>query len=222
MTTKSANQMWLKYHVTIAFRSQFAASIPTNPDELWDMLQARKASETELKRKKEDGEPIVALDKLAEEASDEAFMEEPQVQGHVTFKSDEIGLYYEERCVKSHIKDCANQIKGLLGMSALKSKVANRLYIEPSVIHLGRAEPDGYEIRLVHAWTPKGMINAVKKVDYVENATIEFTLKVLNDGVITEDIIRSIFDYGAAHGMGQERSQGWGKYGYQLEKMEVK
>jgi hypothetical protein len=52
----------------------------------------------------------------------------------------------------------------------------------------------------------------------VTDARLNFTLRVLEDGVIDRDILEAIFEYGGTHGMGQERSQDWGKY--ELVKLE--
>jgi hypothetical protein len=43
---------------------------------------------------------------------------------------------------------------------------------------------------------------------------------VLDDGIITEDILKAIFEYGSIHGLGQERSQGWGRYTYEIKEIQ--
>jgi hypothetical protein len=66
--------------------------------------------------------------------------------------------------------------------------------------------------------TMKGPRSSLKTIDYVREPTLKFVLKVLDDGVIDRDILEAIFEYGGEHGMGQERSQDWGKY--ELVKLE--
>ncbi|MBA7671239.1 hypothetical protein ES703_79393 [subsurface metagenome] len=90
------------------------------------------------------------------------------------------------------------------------------MYVEPERIYLDRKEPDGSENRVVHAMTRKGPRSSLKTIDFVENAKLNFTLKVLEDGIIDRDILKAIFEYGGTHGIGQERSQGWGQYTYNL------
>ena len=210
--------MWKKYEVELRFTTPFASSTPKNPKDIDAMLIARAPSEAELRKRKEAGEEIVPLGELGEQVAEEVKASEEVERGYATFKRDDKGLYYEARCVKAHIKDCANQLQGFLETKALKSKVANRVYVEPAKIYLGKSEPDGSEVRIVHAMTMKGPRSSLKTIDFVDSPVLKFRLKMLDDGVIDEEILKAIFEYGAEHGMGQERSQDWGKY--KLEKLE--
>jgi len=65
----------------------------------------------------------------------------------------------------------------------------------------------------------KGPRSSLKTIDYVDKPILKFNLKVLDDDVIDRDILEAIFEYGSEHGMGQERSQDWGKY--ELVKLEL-
>ena len=210
--------MWKKYEVELHFSTPFASSTPKNPKDIGAMLIARAPSEPELKKREEAGERITPIPELAEQVTEEVEAGEEVERGYATFKRDENGLYYEARCVRAHIKDCANQLQGFLGIKALKSKVANRVYVEPAKIYLDKKEPDGSETRIVHAMTMKGPRSSLKTIDYVNKSVLKFTLKILDDGVIGLSILESIFKYGSEHGMGQERSQDWGKY--ELVKLE--
>ncbi|GAJ02676.1 unnamed protein product, partial [marine sediment metagenome] len=204
--------MWKLYEVELRFNTFFASSTPKNPKDIEAMLLARAPSDTQLKRRIEQGEQITPIPELAEEVAEEVEARGEVERGYATFKRDEKGLYYEARCVRAHIKDCASQLQGLLGIKAFKSKVANRVYVEPAKIYLGKSEPDGNETRIVHAMTMKGPRSSLKTIDYVDKPVLKFNLKVLDDGVIDKDILEAIFEYGSEHGMGQERSQDWGKY----------
>jgi hypothetical protein len=210
--------MWKKYEVEMRFTTPFASSTPKNPKDIDAMLIARAPSDAELQKRKDAGEDIVPLDELGEQVAGEVKASEEVERGYATFKRDDKGLYYEARCVKAHIKDCANQLQGFLEIKALKSKVANRVYVEPAKIYLGKSEPDGSEVRIVHAMTMKGPRSSLKTIDYVDNPILKFQLKVLDDSVVDEEILKAIFEYGGEHGMGQERSQDWGKY--ELVKLE--
>ena len=210
--------MWKRYAVELRFTTPFASSTPKNPKDIEAMLIARAPSDAELQKRKDAGEKIVPLDELGEQVAEEVKASEEVERGYATFKRDDKGLYYEARCVKAHIKDCANQLQGFLETKALKSKVANRVYVEPAKIYLGKSEPDGSEVRIVHAMTMKGPRSSLKTIDFVDSPVLKFRLKMLDDGVIDEEILKAIFEYGGEHGMGQERSQDWGKY--KLEKLE--
>ncbi len=205
--------MWKKYEVELRFTAPFASSTPKNPKDIEAMLIARSPSEPGLKKRIEAGEQVTPIPELAEQVAEEVEASKEVERGYATFKKDDKGLYYEARCVRAHIKDCANIIQGFQGITALKSKVANRVYVEPAKIYLEKQEPDGNETRIVHAMTMKGPRSSLKTIDYVQEPTLKFILKVLDDGVIDRDILEAIFEYGGEHGMGQERSQDWGKYG---------
>jgi len=196
--------MWKRYEVELQFTTPFASSIPKNPKDIEAMLEARMPSQR--------SENAVPLPELAEQIKEEVGASEEVERGYATFKRDENGLYYEARCIRAHLKDCANQLQGILGIKAFKAKVANKVFVEPAKIYLGKSEPDGSEIRIIHAMTMKGPRSSLKVIDYVNDARLSFQLKVLADDVINEDILKAIFEYGGTHGMGQERSQDWGKY----------
>jgi len=202
--------MWTKYEVELKFSTPFASSTPKNPKDISAMLEARMPAKPP--------EDAIPLPELAEQVAEEVEATPEVERGYATFKRDENGLYYEARCVRAHIKDCANQLQGLLGIKALKSKVANRVYVEPARIYLEKTEPDGNETRIIHAMTMKGPRSSLKTIDYVDKPVLKFSLKVLDDDVIDRDILKAIFEYGSEHGMGQERSQDWGKY--ELVKLE--
>jgi hypothetical protein len=210
--------MWKKYEVELHFITPFASSTPKNQNDIEAMLIARAPSDKELKRRQEAGDPITTIPELVEQVAQEVEAGEEVERGYATFKRDENGLYYEARCVRAHIKDCANQLQKFLDIKSLRAKVVNRVYVEPAKIYLDKSEPDGNETRIVHAMTMKGPRSSLKTIDYVDKPTLKFRLKVLEDDVVSRDILEAIFEYGGEHGMGQERSQDWGKY--ELVKLE--
>ena len=204
--------MWKEYRVELTMEDKFAASIPKTKEEIGKMLEHRMPT-----RKPEGAVPIEELtEKVSEEVGTEGESTEPEV-GWATFKNNDKGLYYEGRCIRGHIKDCATQVKDLFpDTKAFKAKVANKVYVVNDVIPIGKDKPDGFEQRFIQVMTRQGPRSTYKYIDYVEGVKLEFTLRVLNDGVITEDMLQAIFDYGSVHGLGQERSQGWGRYSYKI------
>ncbi len=218
--------IWKIYDVELQFTGPFAASLPRDMKEITAMLEARKPE-----KKPENATPIP---ELAEEIADEV-ESTPEVQrGYATFPKDDNGIYYEARCVRGHLKDCSNILQGLLKIKALKSKFCNRTYVQPMKLYLAKKEVDGTatitdqvegdhmvkvikfdgnETRIIHAMTMQGPRSSFKTIDFVRDANLKFQLKVLKDGIITDDILETIFAYGGTHGMGQERGAGdFGKY----------
>ncbi len=228
--------MWLSYQVVLSMTGRFAAALPRTPKEIEAMLTNRMPTNPPP-----DYIPIQQLIKdvtakviqpVGEGESTDKTEEEGFQFGWATFPHNDEGIYYEGRCIRGHLKDCATQISGLYEpkITALKAKVANKVYVMTDIIplligdrtvgaatSLARAKvPMGTEQRFVQVMTMRGPRSTIKYVDYLEKPVLNFKLNVLNDGIITEDILRTIFDYGSVHGVGQERSQGWGRYAYTL------
>jgi len=209
---KEVIRMWTLYSVELQFNDRFAASTPKNPEDIEIILGVRAPSQNSIERREKKGKNVTPLPELAEQVKEEVQAKEEVERGYATFKRDDNGLYYEARCVRAHLKDCANVIAGQLGIKGLKRRLADRVYVEPEKLYIDRKEPDGSETRIVHAMTPRGPRSSFKTFDYAERPRLGFTLKVLNDGVITKKILEKVFQYGEIHGMGQERGQDMGKY----------
>jgi len=211
--------MWLTYRVELQMTGWFAASLPRSKDQIASMLEHRMPLHPP-----DDFTPIAELvDEISEKvppAEDEGEHEDVKF-GWATFPRNENGLYYEGRCIRGHLKDCAMQVRAFIKpeVKALKAKVSNKVYVITDVIPLGAEEPAGTEARFVQVMTRMGPRSTIKYVDYLDKPTLVFNLKVFNDGVITPEILNYIFEYGSIHGLGQERSQGWGRYTFNITKV---
>lgn len=72
--------------------------------------------------------------------------------------------------------------------------------------------------RPLRAMTAQGPRVTLASSEMVEaGATLEFTLQVLKNSDLTEDVLHTLFQYGQSHGLGQWRNAGWGKFDYELE-----
>lgn len=201
--------MWKNYHVELRMEGKFAAALPKTAVEIKLMLANRMPAHPPLN--------FIPIDELVSEVEEKvAVAEEEREYGWATFPRNEDGLYYEGRCIRGHLKDLAGQVKDILGTKTLKSKVANKVYVVEDIIPLGVKEVAGTEVRFIQVMTRLGPRSTIKNIDYLERPTLVFTLKVLDDGIITREIIEALLDYGSVHGLGAERSQGWGRYSYTL------
>lgn len=208
--------MWKKYEVELKMLGRFAASLPYTKEDIEKMLKNRMPTNPPA--------DFIPLADLVEEVAEkvgtppEDEVEEELKFGWATFPKNDEGLYYEGRCIRGHLKDCANQVKGVIKpeVRALKAKVANKVYVMTDIIPLGAKEVAGTEQRFVQVMTRQGPRSTIKYIDYLEKPTLNFQLKVLEDGIITLEILKAIFEYGSIHGLGQERSQGWGRYDFTI------
>jgi hypothetical protein len=192
--------MFKRYSVELQFVNRFAAGIPKNPELLGTYLEVK-------------GTGDVTEEELAGQVA------EPSTdKWSVGFKGDGDGLYYEARCVKAHMKDCANILQKMLSVKALKSKLANHISVEPQEIRLLRdgspiSRADGTYEMPITVMTMQGPRTSIKRVDYVDAPTMRFGLVMLDDGVITEGMLEAIFGYGGTiKGMGQDRGLQNGRY----------
>ena len=202
------SSMWHTYQVVLQAEGEFAAAIPRTRDEIVAMLTHRMPGKKPANAIPLDDLVEQVVDEVGGDAGTEAF-----VPGWSTFKRDEGGLYYEGRCVRGHLKDCALQVaQDFPGVRNFRSKFVNAIYVSTTKLYLGRDEPDGCEQRFIQVMTRQGPRSTIKYVDYVVDPTLTFTLKMKAKSEITLDHLRAVFAYGEVHGMGQERSQGWGRY----------
>lgn len=201
---------WKIYRVTLQMEGQFGASIPRTPEEIRAMLNHRMPANMP--------DQAIPVEDLAEQVITEVGAGDDQPAGWSTFKRDSEGLYYEGRTVRGHLKDCALQVQGFFpDIKNFRAKLVNRLYVRDAKIRLFRdwrvlADVDDTETRFIQVMTRQGPRSAIKYLDFVVEPLLTFTVDLLDDGVIGKEHLEAVLDYGRVHGMGAERSQGWGRY----------
>lgn len=216
--------IWQEYRLRLSFTGGVMGGIPKHPDIIQSWLEARAASGTAL-AKIENPTPLADLaEQVAAEVHAAAVQENKVWCG---FKSDDLGLYVDGFHLKSHLKDCANIMQASSGIRNLKAKLADRVYVVEPRLHFAInghhvTEPDGYWEHPVHVMTMQGPRSALKRSDYVEKSVITATLRVLGDGVISEELLRSVLEYGSIHGFGAERGLGNGRYEWKLEALQTR
>ena len=197
--------MFTSYQVVLKFQGKLMGGVPKHPDVIKSWLEARMPTFAPP-----DAVPLVDLAAQVAEAVDAMSVEENKVW--TGFKSDDQGLYVDGYHLKAHLKDVANILQGQLGIKALKSKVANRVFVVEDKLYLGKMEADGFWEHAVHVMTMQGPRSALKRNDYVEQPSLSATLKVLDDNVITTKVLEFLFEMGAIKGFGAERGLGHGRY----------
>jgi hypothetical protein len=139
------------------------------------------------------------------------------------FQQDENGLVIRGGNFKAHLKDCANQIKDEPGVKikALRAKVANKVYIQEYFVPIFKngsqcKEPDNQFGQAIQVMTRQGPRSALKRIKYIWQPTVEFTLLLRPDKEVTLEVVKKIFDYGSVHGFGGERGMGEGRYEFMV------
>lgn len=234
MSTSTAT-MFTRYQVRLRTRNRLVGGLPKSAKLIEGWLQ-RNAPAAGLQTHigvddatgAEVTAPLSAEQAVAETLAKTRAAEAEQVKAVWTgFAQDGQGLYLEARCVKSMFKEAANVMRALLETSGptngrhrdpgkrfknYRSKLAERVFVEGNRVDLGAKEPDGTEDRPIHVMTPQGPRTALKRYDYVEPRELAFTVKVLKDELVDEDVLRLLLEYAGENGLGADRSQGFGTF----------
>lgn len=205
----SARNLYDVYRVKIAMTDKLCGGRSRNPDLLESQVKAQLGYDDEQTAQLTDEARAQMLDTVVEKS-------------WVGFyRDEERGIYIETRQIKAALKQCAS----LLGIT--KAKIGSKQILHEGAevkaldggdrIYLGRQEPDGYDEGPIHVMTAQGPRAAIKRVDYVKNAVLEFEVWVLwtaggEKRHIGEDELVQMLTFAQENGIGADRSQGRGKF----------
>lgn len=217
---------YARYRLTVTFRDRLLAGVPKDPELMtaWLRKNLPDAADEEIERKFVQTLIEMGVDEGAMKDADgnldwdsivkasEVISGEKKTNG---FKmDDDLGLYYEGRCLKAAVKECANVVfsgnKWGPTRKGTKNYFAERVFIEEDVIPLGRTKPDGVEQIIGHVSSPQGDRSTLTRYEYVEGVTITFNVLVFDD-CVSKDQWQTIFDHMCLNGLGAARSQGHGR-----------
>jgi hypothetical protein len=208
--------LWDIYDVEIQVRTRIVGGIPKSPDLIRAWLESRAPAKVPA-AVANGGAPH--LEKLIAQVQAEMADQAPEGDSAIErswtgFKRTRDGRpAIESRNVKASFREGSNVCKEIIGIRNMKSKCSERVFVDPPRIALeGAPDPLPWEDRAVHVMTAQGPRTALKRFDYVEQPTLRFWLRVLKDGLFTEEILRTLREYGQENGLGAARSQDEGKY----------
>jgi hypothetical protein len=190
--------------VTLQLTNRIYGGTPQRPDviEAWLRTKTGVTQQAELAAMTK--RTILEMDpELAEAAKDLTPYEVMKLaseklatsQTAVGFKRDKQGgLFIESRQIKAGIKEATNiQLAGvMLGKNGryqgkgAKNWVAERVFVGPERIYLGKQEIDGLELFVGHVSGPQGPRSTLTYYQYVTRPTISFRVAILQSGVIAE------------------------------------
>lgn len=228
---KEKGPLWNLFSVKWTFLTRLCGQTPADPNIIQDWLKAR-----EPKVKPAGGKSISEINEEVLAAISRGEGEPDQEYSKLVFAKDDDGnLAMRAATVKAHIKDCARVLSvqyvgRVQGERAFSTRVINGVYPDETKYWIpildadtgkSRRVPDGEYEKPIHVRGPRGEPqNAIKCFDYVMGVRMEFTLKVLGKSVHETDL-HTIFQYGGVHGYAGERSDGEGRYVYEIEKIET-
>jgi hypothetical protein len=208
------------YGVRIAVRDRLMGGVPMNPAvvEGWLRSRAGLTEREELRRLTLKTLIEMGHEMPAEATDDEidgALKKIAGIKNTVGFKRDENGLYLESRCVKAGLKESVNILfageKWGATRKGPKSFFAERVFVNPTKISLGRAQPDGVELFIGHVTGPTGARSTLTYHEYVQAPVLEFELLVCRDAVAHE-VWPEIWRHLQENGLGALRSQDFGRF----------
>lgn len=225
MTTQSvfashASEVFTTYDCVIKFRDRLLGGVPKDPKIIEGWLRAKAGIDSDFEVRQAMLRTLVELG--AEVSPDMSYEELTKAAEHLAtvkqtngFKIDDNGLYFEDRQIKSAIKESVNILYA--GDRWGKTKkgprnfTAERVFVQPAHISLGRKAPDGIELRIIHASGPQGPINSLGYYEYVEGAECKFSVMVTKDEIAHEHW-PEIWLHLQENGLGACRSQSFGRF----------
>jgi len=149
-------------------------------------------------------------------------VEDLEEKGWTGFHIGEDGKpFIYDYMIKGFLKAAGNTLKDQLKVKALKSKIDNFVFVFPRVIPLPCSIDESPLERPLRAMTPRGERVALARSDTVP-AGIEFKCQIvlLKHKEVKEKILREVLDYGALKGLGQWRNASYGRFSYEMVKVE--
>jgi hypothetical protein len=221
--------MW-KYYDLVIHAESLAGGIPTHPDIVrrWQETKWPTGSVATELAVVEGTTLETATEQTLADLGSKAQSEDDEAAVYTTFIEVDGGPGMEDRNILAMLKESANIVKAMKpawinGKQApLRARLVERVFPAPRTIPIlqdnGTTEPVKVITRQrpIHVMTARGERSAIKKTDCVENVRLEYVLEVLDDGMIKEDLLRFILEHARRNGLGTDRSQGFGKFTYEL------
>lgn len=201
------------YDVTLQFRDMVMGGIPKAKELIATWLKARTKGAIDEKEAEKMAKTI------AEEVNAES-KEEMENAAWTGFKSDDFGIYLEERQIKAAVKECAKTL-GMTRRPGFRDGVNHGLFTVPDIIYIMKPDekgdlqpvpdPEGAIENPIHIMSPRGPRSALKKQDYVKNGILHFSIRV-GSPMVTEKDMLMLLVLAMNSGLGSSRSQGFGKF----------
>lgn len=228
----SQSSVWTRVKVRWDFLTKLCGSVPADPAmrEAWLANRTPSVRPPNSRSLAEINEEVVAT--LVEPAQEE-------LGGLLTFQRQAGACVVRAATIKAHLKDCArflssNYVGKIEGEKSFAVRFLNGVYPDPQTYWipiLSQAgtvvkEPSGRYDKAVHVMTRMGQRSALKTIEFIEEARLEFYLLVMHDKkgklVVSEEDLSTMMQYGGVHGYAGERGDGEGRYIFTIESLDGK
>lgn len=136
-------------------------------------------------------------------------------------KDEKLGLYIETRQVKALLREACTMLrintKKVGAKQVFQHGFEVKGLLDEDRIYLGVQEPTGHLEGPIHVVGPQGPRSALKRVDYVDRAVLEFEIWLFKTEPgekrhLSEKDIRDLLVFAQEDGLGADRSQLRGKF----------
>jgi hypothetical protein len=219
------SDLFTRYRVSLTFVGKVMGGVPQKPEIIESWLRQRilggdEELRLQLLKTLDDLDIEVPADATREDIIEAAKKVAASRNGN-TFRRDDQGLYLSDYQLKALLKECTAILypggngegthKWGVTKKGPRSYLAERVFVDEPAIHLGRLEPDGTHLQVGQVSGPKGPRSTLTYYDYVEQATISFTISSLED-CIKPDQWKRILLLGQREGIGALRSMAYGQF----------
>lgn len=213
-----------RYEVKLQVTDLLLGGLPKDPELIKGFLEGR-AKKARTPEEKEQLTKKIAKEIKQKENGEIDYVKEEE-KSWTTFKSDETGLYIEERQIKALLRE-AMSTQRLSSIPGFRDQINHGVFTNPDKIHLKREnngkpevikKPDKHVEDIGHGMSARGPRSFIKRSDAVEGPAIKFELLVAKSQHPSKEIpintkrLKDMFLLGQSIGLGANRSQGYGKF----------
>ena len=226
---KERDEDYVRYRAEIKFEHWLMAGVPNQPDviEAWMRTKAGITDTEELRQKTFEAALELFPDLVSPEMTYEqmvaATKQVADIKANVFKKTPSGELCIEERQIKAMLKEAVNIRFPKEGWGKTrkgpKNFLAERVFVAPRLIGLGRSEPDGRHMFVGHVSGPSGERSTLTHYDYADQPRLSFTVEILKDAEERggdwpglKDKWPLIWVTAEHEGLGALRSQGFGRF----------
>ena len=201
------DDMYKHYAVGLTFVDKFLGGVPKDPEIIRAWLNS------EATRKKLERKGLTVADVLPEVMTATEVLSDQEEAAWSGFRKDAEGIYIAAHQIPAMLHDAANLLQLHKEVQGLKNTLTRGVYVRPDHVHFkDKPMPDGSEEWGARVQGIRGPRSILQKHDYVENAEVEFTVSVIDNGKLSEKNLRRMFYVSQEMGMGAARPRGYGKF----------
>lgn len=184
--------LYTSFNATIRFRDRLVGGHPKDPKAMREAIVRRMGITSEESLRREFRRLLIETGVNPFEMSPDATLEQLEEYADKIaersangFKFDENGLFIEAYQVKASFRESTNIAfageKWGRTKKGAKNYLAERVFIEPGRIYLGRTEPDGILTKYGVVNGPQGPRSIVTQAEYVERAELSFIVRIAKE-----------------------------------------